>query len=702
MGSQYYSNVQKALSQLDSNSMKEFTSQKTDFQRVDYIRKQQFVKHIFTAAPRFEQKSSRESMRLREEGNEAFRARNFQLSIELYTKSILYAPFPDAAVVDSQSKHGLELAMSLGNRSASLFQQQRWREALDDIRDAFKFKYPSTMAYKLLGRQARCLCEIGRHSEAQAVYRLVQQALKDSDLLNDRREEFARDAERHLMECSVHVSNKNFPPDVAVTSPDAIITVSLDTSQTLPSIAKRNHQFHNASDFFSIQYTSAKGHHGVATRNVTVGEYVIVEMPHVCVLDPKHYSQRCYHCFKLLYFLGIGCQQCATVRYCGDDCRKLSWAAYHSTECQFLSTLLSSNTGCISLLIARLFIITDSSTVLRLANQSMTSSSMSRSVDDNENDLAIATGDFSTIYSLLSHSKRRSANELLQYTFLAIFITELLKKCAQLKFPNATAESNFGSAVLRLLQIASCNAVEITEMGLPVSSRLQTVALQKTTSKTTSILQLEPTSIGLGLFPTVSFLNHSCNPSLELIFHGCSCAARIIRPVKAGNELTIDYGLVFYSTPRAERQESLYSRYYFDCVCDACTGRWELKNKLKSDIPLLKCQKCGEPAADYSELSAKKTCANCGEKRLSLAAMVEEVNAVRLEGERAVNEARKWNLDAAICALENSITKMDKLFSFPWKDYVVCMSTLKQCYRLSGNRSPALTLPDKTTSGIAQ
>ncbi len=44
----------------------------------------------------------------------------------------------------------------------------------------------------------------------------------------------------------------------------------------------------------------------------------------------------------------------------------------------------------------------------------------------------------------------------------------------------------------------------------------------------------EQVTLGLGLYPTVSLLNHSCNPAMELVFYGNSCIVRAIRNIEEG------------------------------------------------------------------------------------------------------------------------------------------------------------------------
>jgi len=44
----------------------------------------------------------------------------------------------------------------------------------------------------------------------------------------------------------------------------------------------------------------------------------------------------------------------------------------------------------------------------------------------------------------------------------------------------------------------------------------------------------------------------------------------------AGEEVSDNYGPVYYFKARAERQAELSARYWFHCACPACQGDWPL------------------------------------------------------------------------------------------------------------------------------
>lgn len=73
---------------------------------------------------------------------------------------------------------------------------------------------------------------------------------------------------------------------------------------------------------------------------------------------------------------------------------------------------------------------------------------------------------------------------------------------------------------------------------------------------------------GLGIFLTISLLNHSCNPNATVWFDGDQAVVRACRDIEPGDEITISY--IDRSMSRFKRKEALLRDFYFDCCCDVC------------------------------------------------------------------------------------------------------------------------------------
>ncbi|TRM70310.1 hypothetical protein BD626DRAFT_390788 [Schizophyllum amplum] len=72
------------------------------------------------------------------------------------------------------------------------------------------------------------------------------------------------------------------------------------------------------------------------------------------------------------------------------------------------------------------------------------------------------------------------------------------------------------------------------------------------------------------IFMQASRINHSCSPNAKWEWDRktLSLTLRAVRPIRAGEEITINY--VDPAVPRAERRASLRTTYHFDCNCAAC------------------------------------------------------------------------------------------------------------------------------------
>ncbi|KAI0948044.1 hypothetical protein AcW1_009652 [Taiwanofungus camphoratus] len=73
-----------------------------------------------------------------------------------------------------------------------------------------------------------------------------------------------------------------------------------------------------------------------------------------------------------------------------------------------------------------------------------------------------------------------------------------------------------------------------------------------------------------GLFLTAARLNHSCAPNLSRTWdaRAQAMAFRLLRHVKAGEELCVNYGDLLGT--RDERRAELKERFRFECVCSVC------------------------------------------------------------------------------------------------------------------------------------
>ncbi|BDA42915.1 probable histone-lysine N-methyltransferase Smyd1 at C-terminar half [Coccomyxa sp. Obi] len=81
------------------------------------------------------------------------------------------------------------------------------------------------------------------------------------------------------------------------------------------------------------------------------------------------------------------------------------------------------------------------------------------------------------------------------------------------------------------------------------------------------------TDSALGLYPALSMLNHSCLPNCVFASCGTDMQVRAIRPVAAGEQLTVAY--INLMEPRSIRARLLMETKHFACACERCSAPLE-------------------------------------------------------------------------------------------------------------------------------
>ena len=149
---------------------------------------------------RRECKSIAKAQAFKKMGNKEFQAKNYNKSIESYTKCALYA-----------SINSYELPVAMANRSASLFYLGRYdvsrkcntkniykhvthvlifffvfhddKDCIKDIQLAIKLNYPKQLQYKLYLRLLQCYLKLGKQQLAEETLSKVQKMIHDSDYI---------------------------------------------------------------------------------------------------------------------------------------------------------------------------------------------------------------------------------------------------------------------------------------------------------------------------------------------------------------------------------------------------------------------------------------------------------------------------------------------------------------------------------------
>uniref|UniRef100_A0A8C4DM92 [histone H3]-lysine(4) N-trimethyltransferase n=1 Tax=Dicentrarchus labrax TaxID=13489 RepID=A0A8C4DM92_DICLA len=77
--------------------------------------------------------------------------------------------------------------------------------------------------------------------------------------------------------------------------------------------------------------------------------------------------------------------------------------------------------------------------------------------------------------------------------------------------------------------------------------------------------------IGVGLYPSLSLLNHDCRPNCVMVFEGTKLQLRAVQDINPEEELTISYIETLSLTE--DRQRQLEDQYHFTCHCQNCDSQ---------------------------------------------------------------------------------------------------------------------------------
>ncbi|KAF4528415.1 hypothetical protein B566_EDAN016991 [Ephemera danica] len=217
-------------------------------------------------------KSKEKAEQFRTEGNTMFRNGDHQKALELYTKSIAYAPLDSG-----------ELCLAFGNRSAVLRYTKRCRECVVDIERALSHGYPVETSFNLTEEERTTL----------------QQQL---------------DAEKQAPCKKTCPEKVIFPTEVPTLSYGA------------------NPEVLGASSAVRIEYSEQQGRHLVATRDIEIGDVVLISENSVVTVMDRYIYNHCAQCHKPCCNL-IPCSNCVLVLFCSEDCQTKAGSKYHNAEC---------------------------------------------------------------------------------------------------------------------------------------------------------------------------------------------------------------------------------------------------------------------------------------------------------------------------------------------------------------------------------
>ncbi|KAM3183898.1 hypothetical protein ACTXT7_009450 [Hymenolepis weldensis] len=341
------------------------------------------------------------------------------------------------------------------------------------------------------------------------------------------------------------------------------------------------------------------------TRLVKPGEVLAIEKCYAASL-PSRWARQCYSCFQTCHNL-IPCNGCPLVGFCSDrcaqdavkpNCRSKRCVNKHTYDCkgfgQVHGNFTTAQAACACIANtdpSRLldFVCSTGDYIGGRGHQAFVGAKLGREAPPPR----IDPSDYSSVAFLTSCSDKHPTKYLLQCTIASIFLTYCLYIGGYpMKWSNvdlyAPPSTENRPKYIPASWVAACilyhmQAVDINAFNFDISISHNLTGITK-----------ESTIIGAMLYPSISLINHSCNPSAFLVMssRGVGCLVAL-KTLTAGSEISIQYVGDFYEKSKEERQKCLKS-FYFECSCEACINEWTYHEDSKETLicPLCKTSLC--------------------------------------------------------------------------------------------------------------
>ncbi|XP_054001166.1 SET and MYND domain-containing protein 4-like [Hylaeus anthracinus] len=501
-------------------------------------------------------KNAKESERLRERGNKVFvssplTSTSCVEALKLYTKSIVYAPYPSE-----------QLALGYANRSAVLIKLHKYEECVRDINRALALQYPDNLKAKIYARKIDCF-EVLKHPTMEDAIKEAQEWLNKISFSNVHCKNLNEKLiSKEEMGKSYNSKEQN----------DA----KCKNKSPFPVLKTRNIKIPCISDALTLMYNKQYGRHIVATRKINPGEIIAIEKPYSLLLSPANMYTHCSNCLELSW-ANIPCDYCIYAMYCSEECKILGWKKYHDMECSVYPCMMKMNFSTSQLFSLRLAIqaMKEASSIQELREELKEVDDCNDSCTKGFSKNGIFEGDkYRSLWGLDTHKEDakdrlfiRSLNaSFILYilaTYTNMFGNPLKKDISMLaETPDVTF---IGSLILRHQQLIPCNRHGISEMPIP---------------------EMHPLSRGSAIMPSMCFINHSCDPNIARITRSGYMIMSALYPIEKGEQIFDSYSQLYVYVPKAVRQKYLLEKYYFQCNCLPCQENWPLFNDLKSCVNL--------------------------------------------------------------------------------------------------------------------
>ncbi|KAI8470451.1 MAG: hypothetical protein J3K34DRAFT_509635 [Monoraphidium minutum] len=262
----------------------------------------------------------------------------------------------------------------------------------------------------------------------------------------------------------------------------------------------------------------------VAVSPISASQLILKQQPYAWVLQDDQLAARCDHCARLCE-RPLRCSRCKAARYCSADHQRAAWGGGHKEECAALVACAPRAPPPTVRLLARL---------LWRREREQQQGSSARGPEGG--------GRWADVEGLVAHWDGLDGGRKVAFAQMAALTREYM--------------AGAGAA------------------GPPADVRASAQLLARLAANAHTLCDEELRPYGVGLYPLGAMVNHGEPPSAVQGFSGTAIEFRAVRPIAAGEEVTISY--VELASPRLERRQQLLHHYRFDLdsngADDSCGG----------------------------------------------------------------------------------------------------------------------------------
>lgn len=386
-----------------------------------------------------------------------------------------------------------EVGMAYANRSSCFFHMKLLDECMVDLKLAKKSNYPEDLMQKL---------------------------------------------EKRITKCTELQKDKEFKSE-------------FDVREPMLSFSEHK-KFAGVVDCLEIWEDEEFGRHVITTRDLEVGQTILVERPYSIV--PTKYinmgRDRCVHCFKEFKNF-IACENCINSRFCYDGCMEES---YHNLDCNL--PVPQAQPELCQLVLEILFKTNEA-----FPDADMLMKTVETLLNGEEaNGLTNAIQrDFCSIFQLTSNHDKRSDEQIgqMRNECAIIFSTLMQLPDFSLKFTKMKHARFLQHLIFHLLHISE-HAVDLYQyFQNDEDTKLMSCTFQQYAS---------------GIYPFGCHINHSCVPNICWFAIDDHLVCKVIRPIKKNQQIFRSYTGQYSLQQDPSVIAELDNRYHFKCECFTCSN----------------------------------------------------------------------------------------------------------------------------------